>query len=348
MRTFQYTRSQLIQVHNLRHDADNSEIDQARQNWQEEIRQDLDSFARATNVRLDAGEGSIIALELEHQFSRMYDRKYPEYKARTLIPGNNEASNADETWAYKFWDSVGMAKIISDFADDLPRVGAFAQKFTGTFKSMGNSYDYDLQELRSAAKAGTRLQDKKAVMARRGHEALADTIFAFGHAETGATGFVNNANVPVVSSGITGGWNTATPSQILADMQIMERTGPLNSFDVFSFDTLVLPIDEFQIISGTFMTTDNNTSVLDLFLKASPYIRNVESWSRLATANTAGTGPRGMMYKRDPEVCELVESQAFEQMPPQVKNLSWVVPCHSRIGGVKIVYPLGMAYVDLE
>lgn len=348
MRNFKYTLGQMIQVHNLRHDSVAEDVEHARQDWHERIDSGIRDLAHSNNERLDAGETAIIALELEHMFSRMYERKYPEYKARTLIPGNSEASNGDSTWAYKMWDAIGMAKIISDFADDLPRVGAFATKHTGNFVSLGNSYDYDLQELRSSARSGNRLQDRKAIMAKRGHESLADRIFAFGDVQTGQPGFVNNANVPIVSAGITGNWNVATPQQILADMRILERSGPLNTFDVFSFDTLVLPISEFQIATGTELSIDNNTTVMSQFLATSPYIRNVESWHKLDTANVAGTGPRMVMYKRDPEVIELVESQAFEQMPPQVKNLAWKVPCHSRIGGVKLVYPLGMSYADID
>ncbi len=349
MRTYKYKKDQLCVIHGLHLDSAKDEVEQARQEWHSRCDAQLRELAFQENERFDAGETAIIALQLEHMFSKVYDRKYPEYKARQLVPTSSEAHNGAETWAYEFWDMVGMAKIISDWADDLPRVSAFAQKFTGRFISMGAAYDYDLQELRASALSGNNLQMRKAMMARRAHESKHDAVFAFGDPETNSPGFVNNANVPVISAGITGDWlGAATPQQILEDLRILERSGPANTFDVFSFDTLVLPIAEFQKVAGTELSVDNNSTVLEQFMRTSPYIRNVESWHKLDTANTAGTGPRMIMYKRDPDVLELVESQSFEQLPPQVKNLSWVVNTHSRIGGVKIVFPLGMSYSDIE
>ena len=75
-------------------------------------------------------------------------------------------------------------------------------------------------------------------------------------------------------------------------------------------------------------------------------LRNAESWYKLNTADAAGTGPRALFYKRSPEVLELVIPQDFEQLPPQAKNLAFVVPCHARCGGVVVRYPVAMLYLD--
>jgi hypothetical protein len=77
-------------------------------------------------------------------------------------------------------------------------------------------------------------------------------------------------------------------------------------------------------------------------------VTNVEQWYKLETADEGLDGPRIMAYQRSPEVISLVVSQEFEQMPPQAKNLSFLVPCHARFGGVKVVYPLAAAYGDIQ
>ena len=51
-------------------------------------------------------------------------------------------------------------------------------------------------------------------------------------------------------------------------------------------------------------------------------------------------------YQRDPMVLQLEIPQEFEQFPPQARGLSFVVPCHARIGGVHMHYPLAVAYMD--
>ena len=75
-------------------------------------------------------------------------------------------------------------------------------------------------------------------------------------------------------------------------------------------------------------------------------ITDVDFWHKLDLADAAGTGPRMVTYQRDPEVLELVIPQEFEQFPPQARNLAFVVPCHARVGGVVVYYPLAIVYTD--
>ena len=46
------------------------------------------------------------------------------------------------------------------------------------------------------------------------------------------------------------------------------------------------------------------------------------------------------------DVVELIIPQEFESFPPQARNLSFVVNCHARVGGVSWRYPLAAAYMD--
>ena len=55
------------------------------------------------------------------------------------------------------------------------------------------------------------------------------------------------------------------------------------------------------------------------------------------------TGEIMIAYRRDPDAFTLEIPQMFEQLPVQERGLEFVVPCHSRIGGVIIYYPLSMA-----
>ena len=38
--------------------------------------------------------------------------------------------------------------------------------------------------------------------------------------------------------------------------------------------------------------------------------------------------------------------QEFEQFPPQPRNLSLIIPCHKRFGGVSLRYPMAITYMD--
>jgi hypothetical protein len=49
-----------------------------------------------------------------------------------------------------------------------------------------------------------------------------------------------------------------------------------------------------------------------------------------------------IVYRKDPDVLTLEIPQPFEQFPAQERNLEFVVPAHSRIGGVIVYYPLAI------
>ena len=70
------------------------------------------------------------ARELESIESRLYDFKKRELKYRELIPVSNRDSAGAETITYRMFDKVGMAQIIANWSDDLPRADVFGKEFT--------------------------------------------------------------------------------------------------------------------------------------------------------------------------------------------------------------------------
>ena len=161
------------------------------------------------------------------------------------------------------------------------------------------------------------------------------------------TGIANNTNVTLVTPD-TGTWSTATAEQILADMFKQDAALVTASKEVFVPDTRLVDIATYNLHANKRVTTtgDTHTTVLEAYLRTSPWITEVISWNKLATANAAGNGPRTIVYKRDPEVLTLEIPQEFEQFQPQAKNMVFQVACHARIGGVIIYYPIGINYMD--
>jgi hypothetical protein len=146
---------------------------------------------------------------------------------------------------------------------------------------------------------------------------------------------------------IVGNWPSATSQEILDDLNTIVRTMVVSTKEVWKPDTLLLPTTRFELISNRVMQAGVDTrSVLRVFLENQTHIKNVDSWSQLDTADAAGTGPRAVVYCRDPECLELVIPQEFEQLPPQAQNLTFKVACHMRIGGVVLYYFLAMLYAD--
>jgi hypothetical protein len=301
----------------------------------------------AIGLRLDAKFTATLEKEIEHVKTMTYDIVYPELKARTFIPVDNSADPGAETITYRQWDEFGMAQIISNYADDLPLIDALVEEFSQRVHSIGAAYQWSIQDLRRSAMSGSRLDQRKARAARRSIEMRIDEIGATGKANAGLTGIANNANVSLVSP-TTGTWSGATGEQIIADMNKHVNSIVNATKEAFIPDTLIYATTLYTLISTKRISTtgDTHTTVLQAFLQSNPFITSVGSWHKLATADAAGTGPRAICYKRDPEVLTFEIPQEFEQFPPQPKNLAFQVPCHARTAGVIVYYPVAMAYMD--
>ena len=297
-------------------------------------------------IRLDAGETATLARQLEFIYAKTYDIKYTTLKARRFIPIDTSVDPGADFYTYRQWDMFGMAKIIANYADDLPRVDVLAKEYPAPIKSLGAAYGYSIQDLRRAAMSGSQLDAKRASATRRANEQAVDNIAAFGNADAGLGGFTNNVNVPLVAPD-NGPWSGATPLEIIADLNKLVNSIIVATLETFEPDTLLFDTASFNRVNTTPMssTGDADKTILRFFLDNNPYIKNVDQWTKLTDAGAAGV-TRLICYKRDPEVVELVIPQDYEQFPPQARNLEFVIPTHSRIGGVSVRYPLAMAYMD--
>lgn len=300
---------------------------------------------------VDANETAAFSRQLEYVKTQTFDVKYLDHKARSLIPVDGSIPNGAESFVWRAWDWHGMAAIISNFADDLPKVDVMAAEVVQGIKSLGASYGYSVQDLRAAQMAGVQLETKRATAARRAIENQIENIAAMGNSAAGLPGFLNNANVPLLTasgSDINGDWaNPLTTSQeILDDLNTIANSVVETTKHTHIPDTMVLPTSRYSKIATKPYSANDTRSVLRVFLENSPYVRNVDQWYYLDTADAALTGPRVVCYERSPEVLELVIPQEFEQFPPQARGLSFEINCHARIAGVSVRYPMAIVYAD--
>lgn len=295
--------------------------------------------------RIDAGETPFLVRELEHVIATVFETKYPGLQARRFIPVDTSIPEGAESFAYKMWDYFGMAKIIDSYADDLPMVGQTAQRFTAPIRTIGDAYGYTIDDIAAALFAGMALPSDLAVVARRVIETKIDDLAAFGDADSGLPGFTNHANVNLASL-TYGTWASATPLQILADLNTLVSKIATQSKRIYQADTILFDSASWDIVTQTPMSSDNTNTILQVFLKNATSVTNADVWDKLDLADAAGTGPRVIAYARTPEVCSLVIPREFTQQPPQARNLAFVVPCHAKCGGISMKYPLGMAYAD--
>jgi hypothetical protein len=310
-------------------------------------------------VNLDANESIFFARELEYVKGQTYDIQYPELKMTRLIPVSGEAGPAAETITFESYGMTGVAKVISNYATDLPRVDVYGTEDTVKVKSIGDAYGYNLQEIRASAKTGKNLPTRKAAAARKAIDKKVDDIALLSRATDGVngglTGLLYNANVTkvTVTTGVGGyTWALKTAAEILHDLNevvqdMIDLTG-----GVEVPDTILLPPVQWGLISTTNMGTGTDTTIKEYFLKNRPEIKNIEWLAGLHNVNPVpSTGVASnvdvmVAYRRDPSKLTLEIPQPFEQLDPQLQGMEYVVPCHARVAGVITYYPLSITVVE--
>lgn len=305
---------------------------------------------------LDANESAFFARQLEYVKSKTYDVKYPNLKATQIIPVSMEAGSGAETITYEQFDAVAIMRIISNYADDLPRADIKGKEFSSKVHSLGGSYGYNVQEIRNAAKAGTNIKDKKALAVRKANDQAVNRIAWFGDADAGLLGLLNQPNVPAATAPATGTgpsplWSTKTAALILADLNKLVDDVIDTTQGVHTPDTVLMPVAKYTKLTSTNMGTGTDTTILEYFLRNKPFITRVEWVNELkdvAPLPSGGGGPSDVLIamERSEENLTLEIPQGFEQFPAQERGLEFIVPAHSRIGGVIVYYPLAINIME--
>lgn len=303
----------------------------------------------------DAESASVFfARELDYVKSQSYDVEYPEFTALKLFPVSSEVDPGAETITYYSYDKTGMAKIISNYATDLPRADVKGKPTTAIIKSIGDSYGYSIQEMRASAMAGKSLDTRKAESARYQIDYLNNKIAWNGDEETGLRGVLSPENdvplyVPAIGAKGTTKWADKTEDEILADITGMLKQMARTTKKVEKADTLALPAEAFieiqnRRIEGTATTVlkyiqDNITDIKEIV--SCPELDPDSVDTNPYAAETDGQGVL-LMFKNDARKLTIENPLPFLQYPVQTQGLEMVVPCEARTAGAMIYYPMSL------
>lgn len=298
----------------------------------------------AMGISLDATDTAFFSRELESVISRTFDVVYQPILGRTLLPVDRSIPLGTETIRADAWDMVGEASILANKAQDIPDVEVFRRSSITQARYIVDKYRYSIQDLNASRVNGVSLDAKRAVAARQAIEFKLDKVAAIGDTNFDLLGLLNQPSVPIVTL-TTGTWATATDAQILEDLRMFVQSVVDNTSTTQPPDTLVLDPSRYGRLQRV-VGADLSTTLLQVFLKNSPYIRRVEQWTQAALANAAGTGPRLVVYRNDPNVLNLYILAEFTTLAPQPREFNLIVPCYAATAGVVVHYPNAMAYAD--
>jgi len=276
---------------------------------------------------------------------------YPDIQYPQLVPVDTSANPWAKTVTYYSADKYGKADWINGNADDIPMAGTEMAKNETAVYTAGIGYGYGLEEISQAQMLGMNLPNMDAQAARRAYEEMVDRVAIYGDSSKGFYGLIN---APTVTAGtaVTGNWDTATPAQILADINA-ELIGQYNAtLNTAMADTLLLPYNRWLLLT-TRMVSDLATETLfswitrnNAYTAATGQALTIRAVRGLDTAGAGGTA-RMVAYRRDPSGVKIHIPMPHRFLPVyQAGPIRYEVPGIFRLGGVDVRQPMLFSYTD--
>lgn len=297
--------------------------------------------------------GAFLADQLQHILPGVLRRPYPEIVYPRICPVSFEVDPGATSIKRTIWDRTGSYDLISDSGDDLPRSGVRVGEIVNEIREFGGAFDYTQSELLSAKMAGVSLTSERADAVRDAYERRNNLTCLFGRAGTTLRGMLNHPAIDrvVVTGNASDAWfndSGTTPQQMLDLLNFGFTQMRVNSRQVESPNSVLMSESDHRIVSTTCRSSTDNITVLELFLKMNPGITSVEPINELDPANSGGnlTARRMLFYRKDPVKGKFHIPLPLTFLPPQPKNLKFVVPAMSKIGGFIPEFPLAFLYIE--
>lgn len=290
--------------------------------------------------------GIWFARQLDYIKTRVYERLYPAMNANRLVPDATDIPEWAETVTVRSFTNVGMAKVISNYADDLPRADVMGAIRTVPVKTLGDSYGYNINELRASRATGVGLDTRKADAARRAMDLKIATIKLRGDPDFGLFGLFNHPNISEFVLPHPGNWTGLTGDFIYENLVAWIGAYKSTTLGVHTANFMALAPVAYTAATTKFLTSAPGLPVtpMALFQSQNPNITVEEIWE-CAGADVATGKDVGLLYELSADNISHEYVMPFTQLPPEARNLEIVVDCIARSGGVQIYYPLALSKV---
>lgn len=286
--------------------------------------------------KLDA-HGIWTVNQLTQLLNRQYEQAYPQTGVLELFPVTTELSPVTKNFEWLEFDGVTSAKIIADYTDDLPTVEAMASEKTGKVFRLGNAWFISIDEIKAGQALGSSLSDRKASLAREGHEALVNDLVFKGSAPHNIVSVFDQPNINRLNSA---GWTT--PEIAFSELQDLIETIEDVTLGRHHVTNIVIPPSKRRLL--TQKMPDVTESYLAWFKENYP---NVTITAIAELEDIDGAGTKGVLaYEKDPMNMSIEIPERFNMLPMQPKDLHFKVPCTSKCTGLIVYRPLTIAILS--
>lgn len=214
----------------------------------------------------------------------------------------------------------------------------------------GMQIGWTIPELESAQKLGRPVDQQKYQGMVLKHNMDVDEQVYIGDPVLGVTGLVNNAAVTNVANAVTGNWATATPDQMLDDVnELLTSVWQESAYAVCPERLLVDPVSYSRLVQRK-VSEAGNISVLNYLRENS--IANANNGrpldifpSKWLTGRGAAGANRMVAYTKDQQRVRF-PLVPLQRTPLEYRDIRQLTTYFGRLGVVEVVYPETIGYRD--
>lgn len=282
--------------------------------------------------------------------NKIIETIYDKLEAFTYIPLAPAEGPGVEYIKWRKFTAVGVAKIISEYATDIPSVEVYGAEEESKVRHLAISYGWNKWELQKAMRAGVSLIDRKDSAARQGIETAVDSIAWFGDKLHKINGFVNYPGITEhtladSAEGSKKDWASKTPLEISQDITDMVDAILTVTSNKEKPDTCIMPPNLYRMLTTKYVDTNYEVSVLDLIKKSNPMLTTIAPVAALAKAGADGKG-RIMVYQNSSDKLEFHLPVPIDQEMEEKRGFRYTTVLTADVGGVTVYYPQSVCYAD--
>jgi hypothetical protein len=209
---------------------------------------------------------------------------------------------------------------------------------------------WTIPELESAQKVCRPIDQQKFTGMNLKYQMDIDEQVYVGDVALGLYGLLNSPYVTNASNATTGSWITATPEEILSDVnELLNSVWAASGYAVCPTDLRLPPVEYGRLITRT-VSTAGNISILEYLKKNSlsnainGMELNIQPLKWLTDAGAAAT-TRMLAYSKDPERVRF-PLVPLQRTPVEYRDLRQLTTYFGRLGALEFVYAETLGYRD--
>lgn len=206
---------------------------------------------------------------------------------------------------------------------------------------------WTLPELQSAQQLGRPVDEQKYMAMLLKHQMDTDEEVYMGDSVLGMNGLLNHSLLTNTGNAVTGNWASATPAQILADVNsLLNSVWQAAAWAVIP-DKLLVPPTEYGILVSTLISSAGNISILEFLLRnnlanANGQKLEIQPVKWATGTNNAGNGPTAtdsmFAYVKDPMRVRF-PMVPLQRTPVEWRDIRQLTTYYGRLGAVEMPYP---------